>query len=168
MSSPRIVLAALLALAACATDAADPPGGGADAAPADTIGSGYVADYATSEDFFTRTPDYVQLPGSPHGQVRIWYSAALEPFIDQAAFTAPAGTTSIKQADRSGDGAPDTIYVMTKQPPGYDPGNGDWYYEVRSGDGETVSSSGAIGGCIGCHALYADTDYLAGTAITSP
>ena len=55
--------------------------------------------------------------------------------------------------------------VMVKQA-GFDPDNGDWYYEMRDGAGSVVDS-GAIQMCIDCHSASSATDYLAGTAISS-
>ena len=76
-------------------------------------------------------------------------------------FTAPIGATAIKeQYNAAGD--PGNYTVMTKQPAGYDPMNGDWHYEFRNAAGVT-QSEGALSSCIACHVDSAATDYLQGT-----
>jgi hypothetical protein len=127
-----------------------------------------VSDYETSEGFFTRT----QTPGdgdSPHGATRIWYSKDLEQLITSPPYTAPPGATAIKEADGNKDGTVNFIMVMTKQPPGYDPDNGDWYYERREYPSGAVVDEGALAGCITCHDAGKDTvDYLLGTELVTP
>lgn len=48
-------------------------------------------------------------------------------------------------------------YVMLKIP-GFDPANNDWFYSTRRPDG-SFGASGAVAGCIGCHARSKVNDY---------
>jgi hypothetical protein len=127
--------------------------------------SGYRADFETSADFEEYTEGWTPTTGAHSGQVRLWYSHGIQALFEAGEpFEASVGATAIKLRDSSSDGDTNTVYVMTKQASGYDTDNGDWYYEQRSGDGQTVISSGALSGCYGCHSggVGADYDYLRG------
>ena len=126
--------------------------------------SGYEANYETN-GFFTRTPEMV-VTAPPHERVRIFYSDDLSSVIDLDAFEAPVGATSVKEAFDEDENVAN-ILVMTKQAPGYDPDNGDWYYEMRNADGTEILNDGRIEMCIGCHTGGAQTDYLLGMDVRS-
>lgn len=56
----------------------------------------------------------------------------------------------------------ESLTVMGKMPPGYDPEHGDWYYGVLAEDGLTAKMQGKLSMCASCHAR-AGRDYLFGT-----
>jgi hypothetical protein len=115
----------------------------------------------TNPDFFTLMAGPAD-SGSVHGTTQIWYSINLFDQVDGGGpFTAPVGTVAIKAQT---NGAGDAITAMIKQAPGYDSANGDWLYEQRDAAG-TLTNSGALQGCIGCHSSWPGTDYLAGTEL---
>lgn len=120
----------------------------------------FAADFETSADFFTLMAAPVD-GGTVHGTVQIWYSSNLRELIESGGdFTAPTGSVAIKVQDNGAE----AITAMVKQPPGFDPDNGDWSYEQRSIDG-TLNSEGALSFCIDCHEDWPGTDYLAGTEL---
>jgi hypothetical protein len=134
----------------------------------DTMGDpgpgAFAANWQTSPDFFTAMAGPVD-GGSVHRTVQIWYSTNIRGEVEGNAtmFTAPEGTVAIKTTD---DGAGNTAVVTMIKQPGSDPANGDWFYEVRGGAAPyDVMDSGALQGCIDCHASYAATDYLGGTGL---
>ena len=54
-----------------------------------------------------------------------------------------------------------TMTVMGKMPPGYDPDNGDWWYGVYDGSGTLAGLTGKLHSeCIVCHKKASDADYL--------
>jgi hypothetical protein len=125
----------------------------------------FAADFASSSDFFTRMNRLEKgRTDSPHGLVRMYYSANIRPVVDQPEFEVPVGTVAIKQQDRDGDGTIDNVLDMIKQPAGFDSENRDWLYEQRAPDG-ALQDSGKTPFCIGCHKGFASTDYLAGTML---
>jgi hypothetical protein len=136
---------------------------------APTAGPGpgeFKADYKTSALFMTNMKAAVK-GTSPHGTARIWYSSNIKDLLEEDAFTAPEGTTVIKEFDMTGDGTRTGIAVMIKKPKGYDAANGDWYYDMRDMAGNVMPDppAGKIGMCISCHTGYKATDYLAGTTL---
>lgn len=161
-----LALALALGAGACGDD--DESAGAPDADPEIAQRSGYQSDYETSAAFFTRTESFID-DGSTHRYVRIWYSSDLEAYDGSEPLTAPVGATAIKQSTTGPGDDVRTVYVMTKQEPGYDPDHGDWFYEQRSADGETVEVSGSLQGCFSCHGSDggADTDYLRGLHLES-
>ncbi|MEK7432595.1 MAG: cytochrome P460 family protein [Cyanobacteriota bacterium] len=73
------------------------------------------------------------------------------------------GTIAVKEAHGSSDpnSAIDTLFVMKKMA-GFDKDNGDWYYAMTDGKGNT-KDSGKIQMCITCHKTTAkDKDYIVG------
>lgn len=126
----------------------------------------FKPDYKTSPTFFTNMSAPVK-GTSPHGTVKIWYSANVKPLLGQSTFTVPEGTTVIKEFDMMSDGMQTGIAVMIKKPAGYDPANGDWYYDMRDMKGNVMTDppAGKIAMCIGCHGGYSATDRLAGTKL---
>ncbi len=120
----------------------------------------FAPDFETSPDFFTLMAAPVD-GGTIHGTVQIWYSANLRDAIEQGGpFVAPVGSVAIKVQDNGAE----AITAMVKQPPGFDPANGDWSYEQRAIDG-TLNSEGPNAFCSDCHVGWSDTDYLAGTTL---
>ena len=124
--------------------------------------SGYDANYASSTDFFTQMSGPMTATGtSPHPTSWIYYTEDLRAGIEgSASFTAPVGATSIKELYTGGSVS--GFALMTKQAAGFDAANGDWFYELRDAAG-AVTQSGALAGCVGCHAAGTTTDYLLGT-----
>jgi hypothetical protein len=159
------LVAAAAALVACSSDDSGSGQTSSGAPPAPSAGPGeFRSDYKTSPDFFSNMSALV--PGtSPHGHTHIWYSANVRELVGTDSFTAPEGTTSIKEFDMDGDGTVDGIAVMIKKESGYDADNGDWYYDMRDPEGNVMDDPppGKIAMCISCHAGSRSTDYLAGT-----
>lgn len=162
-------------LAACSDDAStttpttnsQDAGAMADATSAPAKGPGeFKADYKTSSAFFTNMAAPVK-GSSPHGTAQIWYSSNVKDLLNKASFTAPEGTVSIKEFDMLGDGTKRGIAVMIKKPAGYDPANGDWYYDMRDMTGAIMADppAGKIEMCINCHKGFASTDYFGGTTL---
>lgn len=124
--------------------------------------------FETSDDFFTRMTE--AMPGltvSPHGVVQIYYSANLEPLLDEEEFEVPEGSVAIKVQDRDGDDKVDNIMVMVKKEAGFDPDTRDWLYEQYSPSGalqysgtDTLQSF-----CSDCHNGYPKKGELAGTEL---
>ncbi len=187
-TSSRALLLALAVLQVCACSdggmgsADDAPGteptgpsAGPDPEPTQGEPSGrgaagpgeYLADYATSDLFFTR----MNAPagsGSVHGTVRIWYSSNVEGLAAEEPFVVPEGTVAIKD-EYDGSGTVFVKVVMIKKAAGYDPDNGDWYYEARNPDDSVASNPtpGTPSLCIECHRQGASTDYLLGFSIAN-
>lgn len=126
----------------------------------------FQPDFKTSGDFFTRMQG-LEKGESPHGTVRIWYSTSLERSLGKADMPAPEGSVSIKEFDMQSDGTLDGFAVMVKREAGYDPENGDWYYEMRDASGNVMTDppAGKTEMCIGCHSAARATDFLAGTTL---
>ncbi len=126
----------------------------------------FKADYKSSFAFFTNMSAPVK-GSSPHGVSRIWYSSNIKELVGKDSFKAPAGTVSIKEFDMMGDGTKTGLAVMIKKPAGYDPANGDWYYDMRDMSGNVMPDppAGKIAMCIQCHAGARSTDYLFGTKL---
>ena len=133
-----------------------------------TAPGAFMEDYATNTaTFFTNMAGpNSSVPPSVHGQVRIWYSTNIQDMLaTRSTGPWPEGTVAIKEADKDpADGVIDEIAVMVKRTPGYDAANGDWYYEMRNPRGELLADPppGPTPMCIGCHAGWRQTDYLAG------
>jgi hypothetical protein len=138
---------------------------GDDGGPS-AIAGGFDSGYRSSGAFFTQTSGLI--PGSsPHGDTQIWYSTNIRSLVQQASFSAPTGTTAIKEFDMDQDGTVDGIAVMVKQGSGYDSDNNDWRYEMRDAGGALMADppAGPIDMCIGCHVASRSTDFLAGTKL---
>ncbi len=125
-------------------------------------------DFAASTDFFSRmSAPRKGLSTSPHGVVRIWYSANIEPVIAEAAFVVPVGTVAIKTQDQNDDDQVDNIMVMIKQAPGSSPKTSDWLFERYFGDASLDVSGGAtLGFCASCHNGFSETAELGGTTLS--
>jgi hypothetical protein len=157
----RALFVLLLGASACSS-------AGTDSIAAPKGPGAFDASFATSPQFFTRMKERkLGRPESPHGRIQIYYSKNLESLVDQPSFEAPEGTVAIKVQDRDGDGAVDGLRVMIKRASGYDPDNGDWYYETRDPKGGLSGASppGKDAFCVGCHRGYPETDRLAGVAL---
>ncbi len=133
----------------------------------DETGPGeFRADFKTSDDFFTQMS--ARVAGSaPHGAQQTWYSTNLRDLVTESSFTAPEGSVAIKEFDSDQDGNPDGLAVMIKRESGFDPDNGDWYYEMRDLNGQVraMPAAGANPMCYSCHVGASATDYLAATKI---
>jgi hypothetical protein len=146
----RVVVfsAVFLSLAACGP--ADGPGG-------------FAPDFKTSPSFFTRMSRPIDNSGMDaatfvHKLQRTWYSANARQSL--GGDDLPVGTVAIKET-YDAMGQPAAVYVMVKR------AKGTWNYEARGKDGAELP--GAPRGdnvpmCHGCHAKFASTDYLGGTA----
>lgn len=77
----------------------------------------------------------------------------------------PVGAMIVKEMMDPGGGPP-LLTVMAKQPSGYDPANGDWWYGRLNVDGSPTNPSfvGRVGFCIGCHSGATGGDHLFGVA----
>jgi len=73
---------------------------------------------------------------------------------------AAVGATLVERLFEAGERAPAVYFVMTKHPPGYDAGQGDWEFLVVARDG-AVEERGKIALCSRCHA-EAPRDHLFG------
>lgn len=126
--------------------------------------------YATSSSYITRMSGPV-LGTSPHKEVQIWYSANIDPALDDDSLTAPVGTVAVKTANMDDQPGIDAIVVMVKKEKGYDSANGDWYYDMRTPAGAIMNDdkgnpvSGKVAMCINCHQGFKTTDYLGGTKL---
>ncbi len=74
----------------------------------------------------------------------------------------PVGSIIVKEHLR--DRMPDILTVMAKANPGYDAERSDWYWLRIRADG-TISHSGQVNVCIGCHTPRADTDWVYGVPL---
>ncbi len=136
-------------------------------APGAETGPGaFRADFQTSSAFFTSMASMRQ-GTSPHGKVRIWYSANARAMLGGPSFTVPEGTVAIKTFDNDDAEGIDGIAVMIKKPAGFDPAHQDWHYEMRDPNGNLMSDPppGPIDMCIGCHDGCEEKDYLCGTVL---
>lgn len=61
------------------------------------------------------------------------------------------------------DGTMIGLTVMQKARPGYDPGNGDWWW-ARVSEGR-VTHQGKVGFCADCHVMVQNTDYVYGVPL---
>lgn len=164
----------LLAAVACGDDASPAPGDGMSTLPSSAAGDGapavgpgqFESDFRTSDDFFTQMSG-LELGMSPHRWQQTWYSTTLRDLVEDDTFVAPVGTVAIKEFAAAEEGPVGGYAVMVKREAGYDPDNGDWYYEMRdpSGDPMAMPEPGPIPDCIDCHQQFATTDYLGGTRI---
>ncbi len=64
----------------------------------------------------------------------------------------PVGAMVVKEM-LAADGSPEILTVMAKQPPGYDPTNGDWWFARLDSNANATRSDfvGRVGFCIACH-----------------
>jgi cytochrome c553 len=136
-------------------------GGGGEPGPGK-----FIPDFARTTEFFTEMP-VAMLGRSPHGRVRVWYSANVKDMLANATLQAPVGTVAIKEFDNDGQPGVDGIAVMIKKPAGYDPARHDWYFEMRDEWGvlEATPAAGKIAACSACHAAAQATDYLSATKL---
>ena len=77
----------------------------------------------------------------------------------------PVGAMIVKEMmDASGE--PPILTVMAKQPAGYDPAHGDWWYGRLEADGSATNANfvGRVNFCIGCHAGAPSARYVFGVA----
>jgi hypothetical protein len=81
-----------------------------------------------------------------------------------APFPVCAKIVKAKYSDATGRSV-DNLTVMVKQPPGYDPENGDWWYAQFDGAGDRAWRRGKLQDCIACHEDAAATDYLFSEAV---
>lgn len=149
-----MLLPALLSIA-CASDD--------KAASLETGPGAFAASFETSEDFVTRTSTPGEgLSSSPHGVMRIWYSANIETVlgVERASFQAPEGTVAIKTQGYEGDEY-STILVMVKDSTNDDADSLGWTYEVRNAAGEKTGPDDPSM-CSGCHVAFEDNDGLPG------
>lgn len=73
----------------------------------------------------------------------------------------PAGSVIVKEKLLTKNGtAPELLTVMVKREKGYNPGNGDWEYQVFNGQGTKRQGAGKLENCQSCHAINKQTDYV--------
>lgn len=93
---------------------------------------------------------------------------AVSPDSSEAGAPFPVGGIVVREAvDDSG--APALLTIMAKQPPGYFPGSGDFFFGVTDLDGNPVSDAngpewGPLEECAMCHRTRASAGYLFGVA----
>lgn len=157
---------ATLGLFACGDDAAVTTGDGEPTTEAARGPGSFVADFKSSDDFFTNMSAAVK-GSSPHGAQQTWYSSNVREVIEKSSFVVPEGTVAIKEFDMMSDGSADGFAVMVKREAGYDAENNDWYYEMRMLDGTVMADppAGKTAMCIGCHESSSSTDFLAATKL---
>lgn len=63
----------------------------------------------------------------------------------------PPGAILVETHYRPGSSDPEVLFVMAKQPPGFDPDGGDWEYMVVE-PGGMIAQRGRIALCARCHA----------------
>ncbi|MFZ5472119.1 MAG: hypothetical protein ACOZIN_22030 [Myxococcota bacterium] len=148
----------LLSLAAC--------GGGSTPDPSQASPAEYRADFKSSTLFFTQMSKPVDNFGLDankyvHKLQRTWYSANVQGALAGSTLDVPVGTVAIKET-YDGAGNPSAQVVMVKK------AKDTWFYEVRKTDG-TVDAAAPSGdnvpACHGCHSVFKEKDYLAGTDI---
>lgn len=127
-------------------------------------------------------PSWNQAP-SPHKDYvfKIYVNSAGAPAMTNAkAVTFPVGTIIVKEKFALGpskkpwnehklpvDAKPQMLTVMTKQAKGFDTPNGDWSYQVFSGDMRKETSAG-LEYCAKCHTHAASRDYVFFRKATKP
>jgi hypothetical protein len=82
--------------------------------------------------------------------------------LGSRSFPYPTGTIFVKETfmNEGGEkGMLGSLTIMIKRGSGYDPANNNWEYMMVSPDNE-VMRQGKVEGCIGCHTVVADTDYV--------
>jgi len=95
---------------------------------------------------------------APHAQLLTAYlNPVAREAIEKRAGVLPAGSMVMKEAH--GPGGQHTLSYIMYKIAGFDPANGDWYYSTRRPDG-SLGTSGAVAGCINCHARSRANDYL--------
>jgi hypothetical protein len=111
-----------LAMAACGSESHPPAEGAAHPMAKLSAGPGaFAPDFASSSDFFTRMNRLEKgRTDSPHGLVRMYYSANIRSVVDEPEFEVPVGTVAIKQQDHDGDGTIDNVLDMVKETAGFD------------------------------------------------
>jgi hypothetical protein len=72
----------------------------------------------------------------------------------------PPGAVLVEAHYRAGNADPVVLFAMAKQPPGFDPGGGDWEYLIVEPSG-LISERGRLPLCARCHA-EAPHDHLFG------
>jgi len=158
MQSTHILAGTLITLAsACASEGTDP----------DPIG-GRASAYLTFELINARPFPTAQHQGNP--LVNVWtddLSTAPYRALSVGASSGrdvPEGAMIVKEMMAAG-GEP-VLTVMVKQPSGYDPQNGDWWYGQLDPDGSARDPSlvGKVGFCISCHGGASGGDHLFGVA----
>jgi hypothetical protein len=94
-----------------------------------------------------------------------WY-AAIAPENEGSGVVVPEGTMIVRAVLGAG-GATETITLMYKGAPGYNPDLGDFWFGVTDASGEPkvvdgVAQVGRLEACYSCHAERADDDFLFG------
>ena len=125
--------------------------------------------YPTFEKINVRPFPTAQHQGNP--DVNVWTNElATEPYRMLSSGTTtdpevPIGSMIVKEM-LDASGAPPILTVMAKQPAGFDPEHGDWWYGRLEVDGTATSSRfvGKVTFCIACHAGAGGGGYLFGVA----
>jgi hypothetical protein len=95
-------------------------------------------------------------PGNaPHGPFHKVF--VNETLLKATGVPAPYGSIQVKESyDKNKEKVAITIMYKVKD---YNPEAGDWYWARYSLEGE-AGPEGKVQGCIGCHAVKADNDYI--------
>ena len=77
-------------------------------------------------------------------------------------FAFPVGAMLVKEMRQPGE--PTLLTVMRKQPPGFDPDHGDWWYGRLATDGTPTNAAyvGTVDFCVSCHGAAAPWGYARG------
>jgi hypothetical protein len=160
MGRTAVIVKLSLALAAAGC-----VGGSDELAALEAEASGYTGfDQINARAFAT-----AQHQGNP--LVHVWANAAAAtPYRALSAGTPSApsfavGAMIVKEMTDA-SGGPSILTVMAKQPAGYDPAHGDWWFGRLTADGRPTSASlvGRVGFCIACHDAAAANDHLFGVS----
>jgi hypothetical protein len=129
-----------------------------------------VNDIGNIDDLLKLTPSPVAASGHGTGLTHIYTSrqslAYYKEFAEKKTY--PANTTFIStQEFKAGQKLLDSnsLYIMKKMKPGYDPKNRDWKYSVLEKDLVSkkykVIRSGRLTSCITCHSKFKSRDFVA-------
>lgn len=97
---------------------------------------------------------------APHGPMaRIFINEPVEQALDADVGQLPDGAIIVKeQVGQSDSDKAEALTIMWKVD-GFDPQNNDWFWADIKPDG-TVMAEGKIDGCISCHSIVRDNDFV--------
>lgn len=134
----------------------------------DALLEAQASGYLDFERINARPFPTAQHQGNP--LVNVWTEQlAIAPYRNLSAGGAPVefpvGAMIVKEM-MDASGGPPILTVMAKQPAGYDPTHGDWWYGRLEADGSATSASfvGRVGFCIACHTGAPSAGYVFGVA----
>ena len=170
-----VFLVASVLLVACAEDDADSDTGTDAPVPkTDEELLELASNYWDDMNRITATAEHSDHTGEPW--INVWISdtgesefRALEPQVSDPDLTFPVGTFLLKEQDMENDGVVDSYTMMYKQPEGYNPDAGDWWWAVTDADFnvmmDLVGNGSEVTFCGECHSApadYASSDFAIG------